>query len=53
MLAQNKDLAEKMFKLEQKLEKHDLSIRSLTFAIRELTEPVLPSKRRRIGLSTD
>lgn len=49
LVSQNKDLAEKLSKLEQKLEKHDTSIRSLAIALRELTEPSLPAKRRPIG----
>ena len=46
---QDKDLAEKMFKLEQKLERHGAAIHSLVHALRELTEPSLPEKRRHIG----
>jgi hypothetical protein len=49
LVSQNKDLGEKLCKLEQRLEKHDSSIRSLVITLRELTEPTLPAKRRPIG----
>lgn len=50
LLAENSALAGKMRLLERRLEHHDASIRSLALALRELTEPTLPSKRRRIGI---
>ncbi|MGK5085027.1 ORF6N domain-containing protein [Bdellovibrionota bacterium FG-1] len=50
LLSENRVLAEKMHNMEQKLEKHDGAIRSLAIALRELTQPSLPNKRRRIGI---
>ncbi|OFZ22016.1 MAG: hypothetical protein A2X94_16305 [Bdellovibrionales bacterium GWB1_55_8] len=50
LLAENSTLAEKMRILEQKLEKQDTAIQSLALALRGLTAPTLPTKRRRIGI---
>ena len=50
LISKNKDLAEKMYRLEQELERHDTAIRSLAVVLRDLTEPTLQQKRRRIGV---
>jgi len=48
MILSNKDLARKLDALEHKLESHDVNIRSLFEAIRQLMAPPAP-KTRRIG----
>jgi len=48
MLASDKELAQKLAELERKLEGHDVQIRSLFEAIRQLMAPPQPP-RRRIG----
>jgi hypothetical protein len=48
LLATNKDLAQKLAELERKVSSHDVHIRSLFDAIRELMTPP-PSPTRRIG----
>jgi hypothetical protein len=47
ILATHRELAEKLNELEQKFEKHDLSIKSIFDAIRELM--ALPAKENKIG----
>lgn len=51
LLAGHKELAEKLAELERKLEGHDVQIRSLFEAIRQLMRPP-ESPRRRIGFHT-
>jgi len=46
MILSNKDLARKLEALEHKLESHDVHIRSLFEAIRQLMAPPEPTKRR-------
>ncbi len=46
MIASNKDLARKLDTLERKLESHDVHIRSLFEAIRQLMTPPEPKKRK-------
>jgi len=46
MILSNKDLARKLDALEHKLESHDVHIRSLFEAIRQLMTPPEPTKRR-------
>ena len=46
MIASNKDLARKLDALERKLESHDVHIRSLFEAIRQLMAPPAPKKRK-------
>lgn len=46
MIASNKDLARKLDALERKLESHDVHIRSLFEAIRQLMTPPEPKKRK-------
>lgn len=46
MILSNKDLARKLDALEHKLESHDVHIRSLFEAIRQLMAPPEPTKRR-------
>ena len=46
MIASNKDLARKLDALERKLESHDVHIRSLFEAIRQLMIPPEPKKRK-------
>ena len=48
MLASNRELAQKLGELERKLEGHDVAIRNLFEAIRQLLRPPEP-KRRKIG----
>jgi hypothetical protein len=48
MILSNKDLARKLDALERKIETHDIHIRSLFEAIRQLMAPPEP-KRRKIG----
>ena len=48
MISSNKDLARKLDALERKVESHDVHIRSLFEAIRQLMTPPEP-KRRKIG----
>lgn len=49
MIATNKELAKKLDELERKLATHDQAIAGLINAIRELTSPPEPARRRRIG----
>jgi hypothetical protein len=46
MILSNKDLARKLDALERKFESHDVHIRSLFEAIRQLMAPPEPNKRR-------
>ena len=46
MILSNKDLARKLDALERKFESHDVHIRSLFEAIRQLMAPPVPKKRR-------
>ena len=46
IIASNKDLARKLDALERKLESHDVHIRSLFEAIRQLMTPSEPKKRK-------
>jgi hypothetical protein len=46
MILSNKDLARKLDALERKLQSHDVHIRSLFQAIRQLMAPPEPKKRR-------
>ncbi len=46
MISSNKDLARKLDTLERKLESHDVHIRSLFEAIRQLMAPPGPKKRK-------
>ena len=46
MIASNKNLARKLDALERKLESHDVHIRSLFEAIRQLMAPLEPKKRK-------
>lgn len=48
MLATNRELAQKLAELEQRIGTHDEAIRSLMIAIRQLMQPPEP-KRREIG----
>ena len=45
MLVHNKELAAKLAQLERKLEGHDVQIRSLFEAIRQLMAPIEPTRR--------
>ncbi len=49
LLSKNRGLEEKLTKMELELGKHDIAIRSLATALKELTEPSLSKKRRPIG----
>ena len=46
MISSNKDLARKLDALERKVESHDVHIRSLFEAIRQLMAPPEPKKRK-------
>ena len=46
MISSNKDLARKLGALERKVESHDVHIRSLFEAIRQLMAPPEPKKRK-------
>ena len=52
MLSTNKELANKLSQLEQKLEKHDGEIKLVFDAIRQLMTPTEPNKRK-IGFNRD
>jgi hypothetical protein len=52
MISSNKDLARKLDALERKVESHDVHIRSLFEAIRQLMAPPEP-KKRKIGFLVD
>jgi hypothetical protein len=52
LFAANRQLAAKLDELERRLDGHDSTINTLVLAIREITEPILPSTRRRMGIST-
>lgn len=49
LLSTNHELATKLSELELKLTDHDVAIKTLVTAIRDLTQPTLPDKRRRVG----
>jgi hypothetical protein len=48
-LAANKELAQKLGELENRVSGHDEAIQNLFEAIRQLVEPPLPEKRKQIG----
>jgi hypothetical protein len=48
-LAANKELAQKLGELENRVSGHDEAIQNLFEAIRQLIEPPLPENRRQIG----
>jgi len=48
-IAQHKELARKIAQLERGLSEHDSQIQSLFQAIKQLLNPKLPPKKRRIG----
>lgn len=50
-LAAHKELSVKLAELESRIEGHDSAIQNLFEAIRQLIEPPLPEKRRRIGFN--
>jgi hypothetical protein len=52
-LAQHKEIAQKIEQLERKLSEHDYQIIALVEAIKQLMNPKLPPKTRRIGFTTD
>jgi len=52
-IAGHKELARKIGKLERKLGDHDEQIMVLVEAIKQLMDPKLPPKNRRIGFNTD
>jgi phage regulator Rha-like protein len=52
-LLTQKDFAGKLREMEQKVEKHDVTIHYLLHAIRRLMQPPNPQKTRRIGFNTD
>lgn len=52
-IAGHKELARKIAKLERKLGDHDEQIMVLIEAIKQLMDPKLPPKTRRIGFHTD
>ncbi len=49
ILATHKDLAQKLDALEKKCEKHDMQIKAIFDAIRNLIEPATVGPKRRIG----
>jgi hypothetical protein len=53
MIAGHKELARKFAELERKLGDHDEQIMVLVEAIKQLMNPKLPPKTRRIGFHTD
>ena len=53
ILSTNEELTAKLNELEERLEGHDSVIHALITTIRDLTEPTLPEKRRRIGIKND
>ena len=53
MLLSHKELAEKLKALEQKVDKHDLTIHSLIVAIRRLMERPEGKTGRKIGFKID
>lgn len=52
-IAGHKALARKIGKLERKIGDHDEQIMALVEAIKQLMDPKLPPKNRRIGFNTD
>ena len=48
-LAEHHEIAERLGQLERKVGSHDQAIVEILRALRELTRPVEPSRRRRIG----
>jgi hypothetical protein len=50
-LAQHKEIARKIEQLERRLSEHDEQIIALVDAIKQLTSPKLPPKKRRIGFT--
>ncbi len=53
MVAGHKELARRIAELERKLGDHDEQIMALIQAIKQLMDPRLPPKTRRIGFKTD
>ncbi len=53
MIAGHKELARRIAKLEKKFGDHDEQIMILVEAIKQLMDPKLPPKARRIGFNTD
>lgn len=49
LLVTNKDLAQRMARAEQRLWGHDLTIGGLVQAVRQLSSPTVPAKKRAIG----
>jgi hypothetical protein len=52
LLATHKDLARKLEELEKKFARHDVQIKAIFEAIRELLEPRKPPRSRQIGFQT-
>ena len=50
ILSTSRQLNAKLNELEQRLEGHDSVIHTLVAAIRDLSEPILPAKRRKLGI---
>ena len=53
MISGHKELARKIAELERKLGNHDEQIMILVEAIKQLMDPKLPPKTRRIGFNAD
>lgn len=53
MIAAHKELSRKIAELERKFGDHDEQIVALVGAIKQLMNPKLPPKIRRIGFNTD
>ena len=49
VVASHRELAKRLDELERKVGTHDRAIGQILAAIRQLTQPPQPSKRRRIG----
>lgn len=52
-LAEHKELSRRISQLENRLADHDEQILTMVQAIKELINPELPPKRRRIGFRTE